>query len=112
MTGHMPCPSGGRPLDCLNCTLPDCDESNQACPFWEGKLRPHQKYYAKKRLCPEFRKKHYAHNKKYRQTPAGKKSASECAMRWQRKNPEKQKAIQKRYRDKKVELCQKIKEDG
>ena len=82
---------------CLNCALDDCDESNKGCLLWSGEIKPHQRYYAKKRLDPEFRKKKYAAHKKRRQTEAGKKEASRHSIKWQKRYPEKYKAIKDRY---------------
>ena len=81
---------------CLDCPLDDCKENDPDCLFWKGQT-PAQRYYAKKRLCPKFKSQHYQRNKKYRQTPKGKKSASACAVRWQKKNPAAQKVIRRRH---------------
>jgi len=84
---------------CLTCELPDCRETDPGCVYWNGREDPQKKYYRKMSQDPEWVKKNYDRNKQYRKTPVGRKSASECAVRWQKKNPDKQKKIQDRYVD-------------
>ena len=58
---------------CFTCILPDCDDTSPQCPLSTN----HQKLVAEQK------------------TPAKYKSTE-----WRRKNPEKARAVQKRYRDK------------
>jgi hypothetical protein len=47
---------------CFDCDLDDCVESDPGCRFWEGRQTPNQRYYAKMRLDPEWRKRMCSHD--------------------------------------------------
>ena len=91
---------------CLNCCLPDCDETHPDC-YFKGKVTKQQRYYRKMRNDPEYKKKRRKSNEKWRQG-SGREKFNASMRRWRKKNPEKLKAIQARHYRKKKESLSRV----
>ena len=82
---------------CLNCILPNCDESDPRCPLENRNRLAWKIHNRKRRENPEYRKLELESKKRWRKTLAGKASMCRSQKKYRKSHPKIMAAINRKY---------------
>ncbi len=93
--------------DCLNCKLPECDESSNGCLFANTGKAIKRRWYEKLKSDPvryeAYKQKNKAYRKRYLKTENGRIIWNTQVRRYRKKHPEVMRAACRRYHERNKE---------